>query len=688
MNSASIVEVSSVTDQRSTPALTWTLRALATALVIANTVSILLVAFADGFRADMVGTFVGIIFYGFLLWVLAPGQAGNPVTWVLANLILALTATTVLEAFVAIQWPSIPLPLETIPAGLVASVGPLLDWTFALAGVGVFAMLTFGLLLFPDGHLPSPRWRGLAYFCGLGTAMVGAMVSPLLELNLLVLAPFIWFGPLLCLVGLIVRFRRSDPTTRSQIKWIVWGGAMLVPMVFISLIFESPTAFTVGVFVFGASYAIGITRYRLYDIDVVISRTLVVGVLAGFITLTYALIVVGLGQLIGGDSDSLVLPVAATAIVAVAFEPVRQRAQRWANRVAFGQRATPYEVLSDLTERLASSEEGQGVLGRMARLLLDGTGADRVVVWLGSPGQMRAAATWPSDAEVEATPDLDREDVFPVVHDDEVVGALQVVTARGSVLTHQERGLISDVAGSAGLVLGYQRLNDSLSRKVEEVRQSRKRLVGASDEQRLKMERELHEGAEGLIESLHLDLIAASHASTARGESAQLTQLLDSLAGESQLALDELRALARGIYPPVLVSDGLVPAIQGLADNAPVEVEFTHNGVSRYPLEVETAIFFDISEAVTNAVKHARPPLRVELVESDDTIHFQVMDDGPGFDVDAILRGSGLDNMKDRMDAIGGDITIESDVAAGTRVRGEVPLARLSALQNASGPLA
>jgi signal transduction histidine kinase len=669
--------LSNLAEDRSKTWLSWILRALAAAFVTATFASNLVITVADGFRTDLLASGIGILLYGVLLWIIAPGQAGNPVSWVLATFVLGLTAIGVVEALVAVQWPSVLLPLdgETIPAELLGSVGAISSWAESLSAVGLFGLLTFGFLLFPDGHLPSPRWRWLAYFCALGVAFLGATVSPLLEMESVsfAAAPFVWFGPLLCLVSLVMRFRRADVSTRSQIKWIVWGGAMLVPMVFISLMFESPLAFTLGVFVFGASYAIGITKYRLYDIDVVISRTLVLGVLAAFITLTYALIVVGVGQLIGSGSDDLLLPVAATAVVAVAFEPVRQRAQRWANRVAFGRRATPYEVLSDLTVRLAASEEGQGVLMRMARLIHDGTGALRAVVWLGSPGQMRAAATWPGEAAGEATPDLDHDDVFPVVHDGEVVGALEVTAARGSVLSHQERELISDVAGSAGLVLGYQRLNDSLARKVEEVRESRKRLLGASDEQRLRMERELHQGAERLIESLNTDLRAASQASTGSGESAKLTQLLESLAEESRLALEELRGLARGIYPPILVSDGLVPAVRSLVNGAPVEVHFSHDGVSRHPVDIEAAIYFDISEAVTNAVKHASGPIRVDLNGSENEIAFSVSDSGPGFDLASANGGSGLQNLRDRIDAVGGTIEIDSS-EAGTTVSGVVPL--------------
>ena len=249
----------------------------------------------------------------------------------------------------------------------------------------------------------------------------------------------------LSLAALVIRFRHSSGDTRQQIKWILWGAAIFVAT-FMGLgliiggsqfgyLLHWPLIFAEVIFL--GSYGIAVGKYHLYDIDVVINRTVVLAVLAVFITATYVLIVVGLGQLIGGDSDGLLLPIAATAVVAVAFEPVRLRAQRWANRIVYGNRATPYEVLSDLTERLSVAEEGEGILIRLATLLHDGTGADRVTVWLGSIGEMTPAASAPLEALPSLQPDPQRKSVFLVRHDEEVVGALEVIKPRGERPFHR-----------------------------------------------------------------------------------------------------------------------------------------------------------------------------------------------------------------------------------------------------------
>jgi signal transduction histidine kinase len=418
--------------------------------------------------------------------------------------------------------------------------------------------------------------------------------------------------------------------------------------------------------------AIAILKYRLYDIDVVIGRTVVLGVLAGFITLVYALVVVGVGNLIGGTSDGLILPIAATAVVALAFEPVRHMAQSWANRMVYGQRATPYEVLSDLTERLSHGEEGEGLLARMAERLGDGTGAERATIWLGDETAMRVGASWPDSPGPAAGVDLDAEDVFPVTHDGVVVGAFEIAKPRGTALSTAERSLITDLAGSAGAVLGYQRLNDSLQAKVRELAESRARLVDVQDKERRRLERDLHDGAQQLIVALKVK-IGLARAMAARHDAEDLERLLQGLGDEAQAALDEVRALAKGIYPPVLESDGLGPALSALASGSAEEVVVRSEGLGRYDRDIEAAIYFEISEAVTNAVKHASGPIRVELVGSDGEVRFSVQDSGPGFDLAMANGGSGLQNLRDRIDAVGGTLEIISN-NNGTTVSGTVPL--------------
>jgi len=479
--------------------------------------------------------------------------------------------------------------------------------------------------------------------------------------------------------SLVVRYRRSTGEETLQIKWLAYAGGFLVFSVVIAQVTAGTLAvengswqdviFGIGFGLLPAAIGIAVLKYRLYDVDLVVSRTVVLALLAGFITLTYALVVVGLGQLIGGEGSAL--PIVATAVIAVAFEPVRHIAQRWANRLVYGNRATPYEVLSDLTRRLAQSEQGEGILERLSELLRDGTGADRATVWLGSQESMEPIATAPDDFGVDVVLDVDDDATFIVRHDGDVVGALEVVKPRGSAMSTAERALVADLAGSAGAVLGYRRLNDSLARRAAELEQSRTRLVDAQDDERRRLERDLHDGAQQLIVSLKVKIGLAAQIA-GKHDAVELKQLLEGLSGEAQDALDEVRLLAKGIYPPVLVSDGLGAAISALAASAPVDVIVTKTELERYSAEIEAAIYFDVSEAVTNAVKHAAGPIEIDLNDRDGVLSFSVTDSGPGFEFAASNGGSGLQNMRDRLDAIGGTLTIDSG-DEGTTVTGRIP---------------
>ncbi len=268
-------------------------------------------------------------------------------------------------------------------------------------------------------------------------------------------------------------------------------------------------ASTVAVVLAGAllliSYGIAVARYGLYDIDVVLNKTLVFAGLAAFITLIYAVVAVWIGGLVGGSN--LFLSLLATAIVAVAFEPARHTVQRWANRLVYGSRATPYEVLSGITGRLTAAESEEGLLQRMASMLQAGTGAARAAVWLTDDTGFVAAAIQPEGedlvaSDVEALPGT----AALIEHDGEVLGALTVEKDRGDVLTATEQALVADLAGSAALILRKLRLDAELEKKARELHESRRRLVDAQDVERRRLERDLHDGAQQLVVALKVKL--------------------------------------------------------------------------------------------------------------------------------------------------------------------------------------
>jgi len=567
-------------------------------------------------------------------------------------------------------------------------------------------MVVFLPLTFPTGQLLSPRWRPVAW-AGLAfvilrvvdgvfdpanstpglpgstspLAFASPIWDPLLAISLLCLVA----GGVGAMVSLIRRYWRAGGDERHQIKWFLFAACLLpLPFAFHDInLAISNLLFPIVVPAAPIAIAIAIMKYRLYDIDIVINRTLVYGALALFITAIYVAIVVGIGALIGsGGRPNLALSIVATAIVAVAFQPVRERIQKVANRLVYGKRATPYEVLSQFSERVAESYAADDVLPRMARVLADGTGAVRSDVWLRSGDLLRQASSWPQDSDPTeparivggALPDVPgAARVVEVRHQGELLGALTVTKRQGESLTPVEEKLLDDLASQAGLVLKNVGLTAELMQRLEELRASRQRLVAAQDEERRKLERNLHDGAQQNLVALKVKLGLAE--AFAEKDPAKTTELLGQLKADADQALGTLRDLARGIYPPLLADKGLAAALEAQARKATLPVEISAEAVGRYPQETEAAIYFCVLEALQNVQKYAEATrATVHLAQAGGVLAVAVEDDGRGFDPRATKKGSGLQNMEDRLDALGGTVEIESAPGSGATVTVRLPI--------------
>jgi signal transduction histidine kinase len=431
------------------------------------------------------------------------------------------------------------------------------------------------------------------------------------------------------------------------------------------------------------SVTIAILRHRLYDIDLVLNRTIVFGALAVFITGLYVVVVVGVGTLIG-DPSNVALTVGTTALVAAAFEPVRARVQHWANVAIYGRRATPYEVLAAIAADMGSAGGGDGQLEGMAALLADGTGAEHATVWVNVDDGLRATACWPSHdpaehpALVVAGGDLELPSgaahIEPVRHDGELLGALSLDRRREDPVTPREQRLVAELAGQASLVLGNARLRARLRARLEELRASRQRLVATQDEARRRLERDLHDGAQQQLVALKVKLGMARTIAEKEGAGEAVTRRLEQLSATADRAVDSLRSLARGIYPPLLEAEGLERAITAQASSAPIDVVVRADGVGRYSRQVEATIYFCVLEALSNTVEHADAS-SVEIVLKDlgDRLSFRMADDGRGFDPGTTPRGLGLRNMADRIDALGGEFRVEAAPGTGIRLHGTIP---------------
>jgi signal transduction histidine kinase len=642
-----------------------------------------------------VGTFlfpIGLLVqvgFGALIAVRRPR---HPVGWLLlASATAFLVDQGLIQNFVIY---AIQIRHRAIPGGDLVGSFEQMMWVPGIAPIAIFLPLVF-----PTGKLLSRRWRPVVWvalatmilvFVGNGLVPNQDATNYIKGVHPLTLpAPYsaiaealtaaIVLLPLCVLAGitsLVLRYRRGSPDERHQIKWMLVASAFygvgyagsFVPSAFGIKVPILQTIDVVGIILVPVAAAIAVLKYRLYDIDIVISRTLVYGALAVFITAVYVAIVVGIGTLVGsGGQPNLILSIVATAIVAVAFQPVRERVQRVANRLVYGKRATPYEVLSQFSERVAETYAAD---------------AERAEVWLRTATLLRPAATWPESNGVteepvrlsgDDLPLLPGDEAVPVRHQGELLGALTVSKRQGESLTPIEHKLLDDLAHQAGLVLKNVGLTAELRQRLEDLRASRQRLVAAQDQERRRLERNLHDGAQQNLVALKVKLGLAEN--IAEKDPAKAQVLIAQLKDDADEALETLRDLARGIYPPLLADKGLVAALESQARKAPVPIDIQVDGIERYSQDVEAAIYFCCLEALQNVAKYAgASTVEIRLRSADGRVSCQISDNGQGFDMAATPRGSGLQNMADRMEALGGSVEVQSSIGSGTSVTASLPL--------------
>jgi signal transduction histidine kinase len=597
---------------------------------------------------------------------------------------------------VALGWGSTMLPGE----------GPSFAYFSAMPWILPFGLMGTHLLLrLPDGHLPSPGWRWVSRASTASIAVAGtflpsedgasATVASVLGLIGL-------FALLVCILlsvaSLFVRRRRADAVERHQLRWIATGAAVFFGVYILSFVpgmLGFGAAGDLGGLVFLAYAAIptgigiAILKYRLWDIDVVIRKALIVAVLAVFFTLVYAFVVGFVGALVGARSTTGLSFVAA-ALVAIGFQPVLARARRFADRFVYGKRATPYEVLAEFSERVGETYADDDVLERMARVVAEGVGAEHAEVWIGVDDHLRVAARWPESAGAppaplpigDALPPIPGADAaFPVEHQGELLGALSVTTPANDPMDPAKTRLVGDLAAQAGLVLRNVRLTAALRSRLVELQAAQKRLVTAQDEERRRIERNIHDGAQQQLVALAVKArLAAQFTGKDPGKAGELVAQIEE---ETRQALEDLRDLARGIYPPLLADKGLVSALEAQARRSLVPTTVIGDGVGRFDQETEAAVYFSCLEALQNVAKYARASAAtVRLANCDGRLSFEVRDDGIGFDPTELGIGTGMQGMVDRLGALGGTLNVASSPNAGTTVRGSLPIEAASRTTN------
>jgi signal transduction histidine kinase len=589
------------------------------------------------------------------------------------------------------------------------AMGWLTNWVFLF----LVAPVPLILLLFPSGTVPSPRWRPVVVVIAAlsGLILVATILSPgmidfeappgiappvnptgvtaLKEVTAVVR----WVGGFgllglgfLSVLALVLRYRRSTGEERQQMRWFVAAVALAALLLLaaitsgIGVAEEQSSALNdilfiaffavLGIGLPGAC-AVAVLRYRLYDLDVVVKKTVLYATVAVVLVAAFLTFAVLVGvRVIEADPIAIVASVAA----GLAFWPAVKLARRVADRLVYGRRATPYEVLSEFSHRVGGSYASEDVLPRMAAILAGAVGATRAVVWLRVGGVVRPSGIAPADAP-EPDPVALRGDELPGIPSDavievrdqgELLGALAVDMPANDPMNPSKERLVRDLASQAGLVLRNVRL-------IEELRASRQRLVTAQDEERRKLERNIHDGAQQRLVALTVKLrlleqLAEKDPPKARAMAAQIQT-------DATEALDDLRDLARGIYPPLLADKGLPAALSAQARKSAVPVDIDAEGIDRYPQDVEAAIYFCCLEALQNVGKYAGASrVSIALARRDGVLSFSVTDDGVGFDPAATHHGTGLQGIADRLDALGGTVVITSVAGSGTTVSGTVPV--------------
>ncbi|HXN58769.1 MAG TPA: ATP-binding protein [Candidatus Angelobacter sp.] len=660
--------------------------------------------------------------YATLGALIAASHPRNAVGWLLA--ILGLDNAI---AFFGSEYAI--LGLHTAPGSLPAATFVAWFQTW-LPYPALWAGMPLFFLLFPNGRLLSNRWKAFAWLAIAVAALqtVVAILTPgpiigsnqgeghtfqlvmnptgvtqlrgLLQTSEAALRVALPVIALVAFSALVIRFIRSKGEERQQLKWLAYACGLLViaatPLfgpggwwanvswvIFI-------VALTIGVP--GAS-AVAILKYRLYDIDPIINKSVVFAALAVFITAVYVGIVVGVGNLLGAAGQpNLTLSIVATAVVAVAFQPVRDRVQRLANRLVYGKRATPYEVLSQFSERVAGVYSSEDVLPRMATVLGEATGASRADVWIRLGDEIVPAASWPAangrtpspltiDGQLlPPVPGVSR--IVPVRHQGELLGALSINKRPGEALTPIEEKLLTDLAAQAGLVIRNVRLTVELqarlresSARAAELRAARQRLVAAGNIARSQLERNIQAATEPRLLSIAGRIAGARQ--LMQGDAAVAASVLNELTAEANETLELLRDLARGIYPPLLIDKGPVAALQAYLIKARVPVQLDTDrefATNRFDEQVEGAVYFCCIEALQNVAQHAdAAPTVVWLSAMDGRVKFSITDTGPGFQQEKREPGPGLQTMTDRVRALGGSLEVRSAPGAGTTVEGWIP---------------
>ncbi len=517
------------------------------------------------------------------------------------------------------------------------------------------------------------------------------------------------------------RYVRSAGLDRQRLQWlgcalvVVAEAALLVAA--LSVLVDWPPQGVLVAVVISAlvplSLAAGASSRLVTSVDRLLVHTVSFTGLTSVVVAVYLVIVLGLGR-IPDDSERslLVLSMVAATVAAAVYLPARERLSEVANRLVYGERDAPDTVLRTFGSRLSRAIPMDELLLQLVESLRKTMALEAAEVWTGSSGTLARSVSVPDRPAVQLAvgpaelPVVTRAGVAgpawlavwlpalltgradtqlrvaPITHSGELLGLIVVERRRGGdAFTDEDERVLTELARQVGLALHNVALDsalqaslDEVRRQADELRASRARIVATADAERRRIERNLHDGAQQHLVALAVNLRLARDLVGDDPEVA--ASMLEELATSIKDTIAELRDLAHGIYPPLLMDSGLEAALRAAASRSPLQVEVRVDDIGRFPTEVEAAVYFCCLEALQNAAKHApEAAVVIRLWCPPDVAApcFEVADDGPGFNPDQVGRGHGFVNMSDRLGAIGGNVAWDSTPGQGTRISGSIP---------------
>jgi signal transduction histidine kinase len=657
--------------------------------------------------------------------LIASRLPANPIGWIFCGVGLLYTAQRFAQAYadyallVNFAFPGGEYMVWF--SGLVDFRGPVL--------AGIFVML-----LFPDGSLPSRRWRIVAW-----TAVCGAVLSDLYAAfyphdvgtsAYHVMNPFGWVGGiwvgvigvglttydfldasgfigetllltsiLAAICSLALRLHRARGDERQQLKWFLYAAVpaalcfsyVLLSFVvfdFTMFVFGTPLklmvddyndsvvgAFILQVILYVAVFSllvvpvftyIAIVRHHLYDVDVVINRTLVYGALSACVVGIYVLAVVALGALFQVQGN-LAISLLATGLVAVLFQPLRGRLQRGVNRLMYGERDDPYAVISRLGKSLEAALAPDTVLPTVVETIAQALKLPYAAILLEEGEGYKSAASYGSPRGESET--------LPLVYQKEEVGRLVLSPrAPGEGFSDADRALLEDLARQAEVAVHAVRLTDDLQR-------SRERLVATREEERRRLRRDLHDGLGAQLAGLNVQAGTLRRLIPTDPDVAD--EVVVELREELRSAIADIRRLVYDLRPPALDDLGLAESLRRLAEHYGSEGEQlrvsveAHEDLPDLPAAVEVAVYRITQEALTNVVRHARARTCVVRLAVNDSVALELVDDGVGIPEER-SAGVGLSSMRERAAELGGSCVVEPAQKGGTKVLVRLPLPKES----------